>query len=223
MILTKYNTQEDFYFPMVKRGAVDFAVSGDWTPATGDVKISKDGGTAADTTNLPTAVTMGNTAMWKLTLTATELSAKKILITVADAATKAVEDQMLIIHTYGNASAQHPFDLGTALSSQTVGTVTNVSDKTGYTAATVSDKTGYSLSSAGITAVWDEPIAQPTSVPAWAGMTARKGMQWVVALLKNKATQTSSQTLVRNEADNATIGTSSISDDGSTFTKGGFV
>ena len=48
--------------PIIKRGVVDYAVSADWTPATGDVKVSKDGGAAANITNLPTAVAMGNTA-----------------------------------------------------------------------------------------------------------------------------------------------------------------
>ena len=42
-LLAKYNTQTAIRFAMVKRGAVDLAATGDWTPATGDTKISKDG------------------------------------------------------------------------------------------------------------------------------------------------------------------------------------
>lgn len=123
--LSKYGTARHIYVPVVKRAVVDFAVSADWTPAAGDVKISKDGGAAANVTNLPTAITMGNTAMWDFSLTATEMQAAQIMVSVADSATKAVEDQFFIIETYGNASGQHAFDLGTALASQTVGTVTN--------------------------------------------------------------------------------------------------
>lgn len=100
---------------MIKRGVVDFAVSADWTPAAGDVKISKDGGAAANVTNLPTAITMGNTAMWDYSLTATEMQAAKVRITVADAATKAVEDTFFEIDTYGNASAQHAVDFSDAV------------------------------------------------------------------------------------------------------------
>ena len=47
MFLSKYNTARHIYLPIVKRAVVDFAVSADWTPAAGDVKISKDGGAAA--------------------------------------------------------------------------------------------------------------------------------------------------------------------------------
>lgn len=106
----KYNTASHVYLPIVKRGVADFAVGADWTPAAGDVKISKDGGAAANVTNLPTAITMGNTAMWDFSLVAAELSAAKVVVMVADSATKAVEDQCFIIETYGHASAELKMD-----------------------------------------------------------------------------------------------------------------
>lgn len=96
--------------PIIKRAVVDFAVSADWTPAAGDVKVSKDGGAAANIGTLPTAVTMGNTAYWEFTLTGTELTAKTVVVTVADSATKAVEDQAFVIETYGHASALYAVD-----------------------------------------------------------------------------------------------------------------
>lgn len=109
--LYKYGVAVHLYKPIIKRAVVDFAVGADWTPSAGDVKISKDGGAAANVTNLPTAITMGNTAMWDYSLTATEMQAAKIRITVSDSATKAVEDTEFEIDTYGNASAQHAVDL----------------------------------------------------------------------------------------------------------------
>ena len=102
----KYNVGDDVYIPIIKAGEVNFAVGADWTPVAGDVTISKDGGTAANVGTLPVAVVMGNTAMWKFVFTGTELSAKLISVCIADAATKAVEDSMFDIVTYGNASAQ---------------------------------------------------------------------------------------------------------------------
>lgn len=100
MFIRKYGLATHIYIPIVKRAVVDFAVSADWpTPAAGDVKISKDGGAAANVTNLPAPITMGNTAMWDFSLTAAEMQADKIVITVADAATKLVEDQAIIIET----------------------------------------------------------------------------------------------------------------------------
>jgi hypothetical protein len=111
----KYNTATHLYVPILKRGVADYALSADWTPAAGDVKVSKDGGAAANIGTLPTAITMGNTAMWDFTVTAAELQAAKTIITVADAATKAVEDQFLIIETFGHASAELKVDLSDAV------------------------------------------------------------------------------------------------------------
>src|SRR6266436_5925528 len=114
MFRSKYGVARHIYIPVIKRAVVDFAVSADWSPAAGDVKISKDGAAAANVTNLPTAITMGNTAIWDFSMTATEMQAAQIVVAVADAATKAVEDQAFVIETYGNASAQDGFDISSA-------------------------------------------------------------------------------------------------------------
>lgn len=121
----KYGVQTDFYFPLIKVAVQNFAVSADYTHVSGDVKVSKDGGAAATATNAPSAITMGNGAIWKLTLTATEMSAALIVVTIIDATTKAIEDQAILISTYGNASAQHPFDLATATQNVNVSTISN--------------------------------------------------------------------------------------------------
>lgn len=105
MFINKYGVARHIYIPIIKRAVVDFAVSADWTPAAGDVKISKDGGAAASVTNLPVAIAMGNGAIWDYSLTATEMQAAQVVVTTVDSATKAVEDQSFIIQTYGNASA----------------------------------------------------------------------------------------------------------------------
>lgn len=109
--LSKYGVARHIYIPMVKRAVVDHAVGADWTPAAGDVKISKDGGATANVTNLPSAIAMGNSALWDFSLTATELEAAQVMVTIADSATKAVEDSGFIIETYGHASGQHAVDL----------------------------------------------------------------------------------------------------------------
>lgn len=109
-LLAKYGVQTVFTFPMVKRGVVDLAATADWTPATGDTKISKDGGTVANTTNNPAAVAGTGSVSWSLTVTATELTAAVVDIQIVDSATKAVEDQFIKIFTYGHASAKLPVD-----------------------------------------------------------------------------------------------------------------
>jgi hypothetical protein len=115
----KYNTATvtatHIRIPMIKRGVVDFAVSADWTPAAGDVRLSKDGGAWADITTVPTASSgggNGSSAVWVFQFSAAELSCKILTVLVADATTKAVEDQCFIIETFGNASAMYPSDIG---------------------------------------------------------------------------------------------------------------
>lgn len=109
--------------PMIKLASDDFAASGDWTPASGDTKISKDGGAAADLGSNPSALTMGNGATWKFSLTAAEMQAARVAITVVDATSgKAVKDQQINIRTFGHPSAADPRDVelaGTASSANT--------------------------------------------------------------------------------------------------------
>jgi hypothetical protein len=91
-----YGVGRTIVFPVVKRAVVDFAVTGDWTPATGDTKISLDAGNVANTTNNPAAVGGTGSVLWSLVLTAAELSAKVVVVQIVDSATKAVEDQCII-------------------------------------------------------------------------------------------------------------------------------
>lgn len=99
-----YATATDFFLPIIKVGVQDFAVTADWTPAAGDVKVSIDGGADANITTLPTVVGV----KWKFPLSAAELTGKRIAVSVVDAATKAVEDQMFVVETYGHRLAAHP-------------------------------------------------------------------------------------------------------------------
>lgn len=100
-------TGADIIIPIVKADAVDFALSGDWTPASGDVKISKDGAAAANIATLPTFIT---SIGWKFVLSDTELTAKLISINIVDSAAKAIEDQHFSILTFGHASAFFKLD-----------------------------------------------------------------------------------------------------------------
>ncbi len=88
-----YGVALTFVMPIVKAGSDDLAVSGDWTPASGDVMVSKDGGAYANITTLPTAATTA----WVWTLSATEQEAIRVAIRVVDSATKAVKDQFFLV------------------------------------------------------------------------------------------------------------------------------
>jgi hypothetical protein len=114
-LLAKYGVQTSFRFAVIKSASPDLAASGDWTPATGDTKISKDGGNVANTSNNPSAVGGTGSVLWSITLTAAELQAAEIVIQIVDSATKAIEDQTLVIYTYGNASAKILPDIGSSV------------------------------------------------------------------------------------------------------------
>ncbi len=68
------------------------------------------------------------------------------------------------------------------------------------------------------------PVAlmEPSSVPQFGagGAGIEEVLAWILAMNRNKMTQTSSTTTLRNDADSGNIATSAVSDSGSTFTKG---
>ena len=92
----QYGIQTTIVFPIPIAGSEDLAATADWTPATGDTKVSKDGGAVANTTNNPAAVTGTGSVLWSLVLTATEMAAEEITIQIVDAA---VANQVLTITT----------------------------------------------------------------------------------------------------------------------------
>lgn len=108
--LRKYGaaTTVDFELYLADGTALQAAAS----HASGDLSIMKDEGNEGTPTNGFTDEGHG----YSLALTATEMQAARIVIYVVDQTSpQAWLDKVLIIETYGNASAMHPFDLGTAL------------------------------------------------------------------------------------------------------------
>ena len=168
--------------PIIKRGVVDFALSGDWTPAAGDVVVNKDNAGAANITNLPTAIAMGNTYVWRFILTATELSGENIKVTVCDSATKAVEDQMFIIETYGNASAMYAQDFSASKFAATTGV--------GDDADAASIKSTIGVNGAGLTAIpapsgmaLDATVAKHTDITGLNNLSQAQAQAAVAAAL----------------------------------------
>ena len=116
----RYGVADSIEYPLIKRGVVDFAVSSDYTPVQSDVRIHVDAASASYAANVQLAT---GSHGWSLPLLSSELSGKRITVAVIDAATKAVEDQFIIIETYGSPLAQHPFDL--SINTVTVATVSS--------------------------------------------------------------------------------------------------
>ena len=110
-ILRKYGVETTFLFPLVDFGATNFE-STPVTYAAGDTQISKDEGDFANTSNGFASVGIVAYGIYSITLTATEMQAARLVLTIIDqSGTKEWEDQAILIETYGNASSQHEFDL----------------------------------------------------------------------------------------------------------------
>ena len=62
-------------------------------------------------------------------------------------------------------------------------------------------------------------IIEPTGPPTWP-MDIEELLGWLGALSRNKRTQTATTQTLRNDADSGTISTSTVSDDGTTYTAG---
>lgn len=108
------------------------ALKTDAAHASGDTVITKDEGSPANTTN--GFVDEGN--CYSLALTATEMQAGRIVLTIVDQTSPVWLDKVITIETYGNASGEHAFDLDTASVSVGSGGITSSSFGSGAIDAT---------------------------------------------------------------------------------------
>lgn len=109
MRLRKYGVEATIDFEVYEVDGVDLRV--DWVPAQADCEIMKDGGASTLCDN--TATDEGST--YSIVLTATEMQFARGVLKIVDAAAKVFLDTTVHIETYGNASAQHAFDLDDAV------------------------------------------------------------------------------------------------------------
>lgn len=144
----------------------------------------------------------------------------------------------------GNAGAIPTVGTGTGQISLSSGAVLLQATQTGVTIPTVTSVTGAVGSVTGnvggnvtgsvgslatqakadvnaevVDALATDTYAEPSSAPA-ATSSLKDKINWLFALARNKRTQTSSTQTLRNDADNASIATASVADDGITATRG---
>jgi hypothetical protein len=67
--------------------------------------------------------------------------------------------------------------------------------------------------------LYPHSLVEPAGVPTWPSNILTH-LAWVLGLHRNKMTQTSTTTKLRNDADNADIASSTVSDVAGTYTKG---
>ena len=181
-----------------------------------DSEISKDGGAFADCTNEATEI--GSSGIYYLDLTSTEMNADTVAIQVKTSSSGAKTTNIV---TY----PQEADDVRVSVT-HWAGTAVATPDTAGYPKVTLKAGTGtgeVSLSSGLVTlsatGLDNVVCAEPGGVPA---LTAnlKTAMSWLLALARNKITQTSTTSTLRNDADSANIATSTVSDDGTTFVRG---
>lgn len=102
-------------------------------------------------------------------------------------------------------------NLGTNGGAIVLAKTTNITGFNDLNAATVKTQVTDSLSV--------DATTEPTSPPASTAAIAAK-LNWVFAATKNKRLTTATSDKIRNDADGADIGTSTLSDDTTTFTRG---
>lgn len=109
---------------LVDRATGQFRVTP--TLASGDFKIEKDGGAAANLATLPSVVPAGGSSI-DIPFSAAEMQAKHVIVRAVDAAGVEWDDQVIHIFTVGDPNAYFQFNLfsgTTALSAASQGAVT---------------------------------------------------------------------------------------------------
>lgn len=102
----KYGLQTTVKFTLIDPAGVDIESAA--ACVTGDVKISKDEGTFANSTNCFTNEGEGD---YSVVLTTAEMQAARVTVSVKDSPTKVWLDWNFHLETYGHASAQHEVDV----------------------------------------------------------------------------------------------------------------
>lgn len=98
-ILRERNVGGTIYFPLIIAGGTAFATSGEYTPAPADSDYSVDGSSPVSTDGLVAYVGNG---IWELDYVNSEVNGKVSIFIIQDVE---IEDQAIIIQTYGDDSA----------------------------------------------------------------------------------------------------------------------
>lgn len=216
--LRKYGVETKIDFELYEVDGVDLRV--DAVDAGSDCNIMKDEGAEATCTNDFVDEGMG----YSITLSATEMQAARIVLYIIDSAVKVWLDKVIIIETYGHASAMHAFDLDTASVAQSADNETRLALIEADTNELQTDD--YPTSIAAIPTV-DEIWAKAMSDLAQGAPSVTASVLTAINYLyeswRNKTLTTA--TLITLMKDNGTTALvkSTISDDATTFTKAEFI
>ncbi len=252
LVTTKYATARSYNVCIRDKADVDLFInsvsfSATDCAASACCKISKDGAALANCTNQPVALTNG---CYNITISAAELTSvcqTKLFLQDA-AASPRFASKAVSFFTYGdNVAACHQTpDVNVA---KWNATTVAAPATAGYPAVTIKDGTGTgeidtssgavvsvtttgtatTLGGAGLAAVNAE-VVDVISVDTQAELSAMPGtsptikqmLQWVYQMMRNKLTTTGTEQKSFKNDGTTVLGTSTQSDDGTTFTRGKF-
>lgn len=193
-----------------------------------DSEVSKDAGAFADCTSEATAIAQG---MYSLDLTAAEMNADTVAIIIKSGNAKQ-QDIVLYPEETGDIRvnvtqmtagviaaatfAANALDAvwSTAARLLTAGTNIALAKGTGVTG--FNDLSAADVNAQVLDVLVTDTFAEPAAVPA-ATSSLKDKLGWLFVLARNKRTQTATTQTLRNDADNASIATSTTADDGTTF------
>lgn len=120
--LRKYGVQTTVDFSLYKTDGT--ALKTDAASASGDINIQRD---EAASEQLDADAFVDEGQSYSLVLSAAEMAASRIIVHVVDQTSPQTWlDKTFIVETYGNASAQHAFDLDTATQDVNVASIDNI-------------------------------------------------------------------------------------------------
>ena len=193
VILRKYGVEATINFDLFEIDGIDFRI--DAAHAAGDTVIMKNEGADASTTNGFTDEGLG----YSLVLTSTEMEAARIKVYISDlTATKEWLDKSVTVETYGNASAQHAFDL----------------DLAALTEAEINAQVLDVLNT--------DTFAEPGDEVPTSTTTLVDKIGYIYKFLRNKVETTEDRIHVYDDAGTNKDQSSVISDSGTLFTRGEF-
>jgi hypothetical protein len=199
--LRKYGAATTVDFALYKLDGTGLKT--DAASATGDITLYRD---EAGVETLDADAFVDEGAIYSLAISQAEMTASRIIIAIVDQSSPQVWlDKTLIVETYGHASAQHPFDLGT----DKIGTIVN----TGGT-ATIGAVLGDMANSAVVTRFGNvQTEVNKIGTVANSGGTATLGAvlgdmanSAVVTRLANAQTELNKIGTITNTGGTATIG-----------------
>lgn len=211
-----YGVALDVYFSLPSPSAtssdrfITSSIAG--TPiVAGDVQISIDGGAVANTTNLPSQVTAAK-ALYKLTLTAAEMTGTEILVLLVDQNGPAWRDTVITIETkllLGQLTVD-----ATALGGNASG-ITGKGVGTGLGLSVQHNSDNSLMTNIFDTLEGTEPAA---AIPNNA--TFKQHLQYMKRRFLNLVTQTSSTQTIYKDDSTTVLTTLTCSNDGTTQAKG---